>query len=49
MEKNILLNLKMEAKAPLKVIGKSKYSGTQITFLPSKEIFHLLNLVAIFL
>ena len=28
-----------EAKAPLKVIGKSKETGTQITFLPSKEIF----------
>jgi DNA gyrase subunit B len=28
-----------EAKAPLKIIGKSKNSGTQITFLPSKEIF----------
>ena len=28
-----------EAKAPLKQIGKSKNSGTQITFLPSKEIF----------
>jgi len=28
-----------EAKAPLKVVGKSKQSGTQITFLPSKEIF----------
>ena len=28
-----------EAKAALKVIGKSKDSGTQITFLPSKEIF----------
>ena len=28
-----------EAKAPLKVIGKSKQSGTQITFLPSTEIF----------
>tara|TARA_B100000902_G_scaffold382042_1_gene419261 strand:+ start:149 stop:2212 length:2064 start_codon:yes stop_codon:yes gene_type:complete len=28
-----------EAKAPLKMIGKSKSSGTQITFLPSKEIF----------
>ncbi len=27
------------AKAPLKVVGKSKQSGTQITFLPSKEIF----------
>ncbi|MDC2998249.1 DNA gyrase subunit B [Candidatus Pelagibacter sp.] len=28
-----------EAKAPLKVIGKAKQTGTQITFLPSKEIF----------
>ena len=28
-----------EAKAPLKVIGKSQETGTQITFLPSKEIF----------
>ena len=28
-----------DAKAPLKVIGKSKDTGTQITFLPSKEIF----------
>ena len=28
-----------DAKAPLKVIGKSKEKGTQITFLPSKEIF----------
>ncbi|MFL2903170.1 MAG: DNA gyrase subunit B [Candidatus Pelagibacter sp.] len=28
-----------EAKAPLKVIGKSKQTGTQITFTPSKEIF----------
>ena len=28
-----------EAKAPLKVIGKSKDTGTQITFLPSKEVF----------
>ncbi len=28
-----------EAIAPLKVIGKSKHTGTQITFLPSKEIF----------
>ena len=28
-----------EAKAPLKVIGKSKISGTQINFLPSKSIF----------
>ena len=28
-----------EAKSPLKEIGKSKQTGTQITFLPSKEIF----------
>jgi DNA gyrase subunit B len=28
-----------EAKKPLKEIGKSKKTGTQITFLPSKEIF----------
>ncbi|MBD1139176.1 DNA gyrase subunit B [Pelagibacterales bacterium SAG-MED46] len=28
-----------EAKSPLKVIGKSKQTGTQITFLPSKQIF----------
>ncbi len=28
-----------EAKAPLKMIGKSKQTGTQITFLPSKDIF----------
>ena len=28
-----------EAKAPLKEIGKSKQSGTTITFLPSTEIF----------
>jgi DNA gyrase subunit B len=28
-----------EAKSPLKVTGKSKETGTQITFLPSKEIF----------
>ena len=28
-----------EAKAPLKVVGKTKQTGTQITFLPSKEIF----------
>jgi len=27
------------AKSPLKVVGKSKETGTQITFLPSKEIF----------
>ena len=28
-----------EAKAPLKVIGKSEKTGTQIKFLPSKNIF----------
>ena len=28
-----------EAKSPLKAIGKSKETGTEITFLPSKEIF----------
>ena len=28
-----------EAKSSLKAIGKSKYTGTQITFLPSREIF----------
>ena len=28
-----------KAKSPLKVIGKSKDTGTKITFLPSKEIF----------
>ena len=28
-----------EAKSPLKMIGKSKDTGTKITFLPSKKIF----------
>ena len=28
-----------EAKNPLKIVGKSKETGTQITFLPSKKIF----------
>ena len=28
-----------KAKSPLKVIGKSKVSGTKITFLPSKDVF----------
>jgi len=28
-----------EAKAPLKINGKSKETGTQITFKPSKEVF----------
>ena len=32
-----------DAKAPLKVIGKSKETGTRITFLPSKEIFSSTN------
>ena len=27
------------AKAPLKAVGKSKETGTKITFLPSKDIF----------
>ena len=40
--KSILLNLIMvKLKAPLKMVGKSKITGTQITFLPSKEIFLL--------
>jgi DNA gyrase subunit B len=34
-----------DAKAPLKVIGKSKETGTQITFLPSKEIFSSIKFV----
>ena len=32
-----------EAKFPLKIIGKSKNTGTKITFLPSKEIFSSIN------
>ena len=28
-----------KAKASLKVVGKAKHTGTQITFLPSKDIF----------
>jgi len=32
-----------DAKSPLKVVGKSKETGTQITFLPSKEIFSSIN------
>ncbi len=35
-----------EAKAPLKVVGKAKQTGTQITFLPSKEIFSSTNFSA---
>jgi DNA gyrase subunit B len=38
-----------EAKAPLKVTGKSKETGTQITFLPSKEIFSSTKFSAIIL
>ena len=30
-----------DAKSPLKVVGKSKNTGTEIKFLPSKEIFSL--------
>ena len=28
-----------EAKSPIKIVGRSKNSGTEITFLPSKDIF----------
>ena len=28
-----------KAKSPLKIVGKSKASGTKITFLPSKDVF----------
>ncbi len=28
-----------KAKSPLKVVGKTKETGTEITFLPSKEVF----------
>ena len=35
-----------EAKAPLKLIGKSKQSGTKITFLPSTEIFSTIKFSA---
>ena len=31
------------SKSPLKVIGKSKNTGTQIKFLPSKEVFSLVK------
>jgi DNA gyrase subunit B len=34
-----------DSKAPLKVIGKSKETGTQITFLPSKEIFSSIKFI----
>ncbi len=35
-----------EATAPLKVIGKSKQSGTKITFLPSTKIFSAIKFSA---
>ncbi|MDB3888440.1 DNA gyrase subunit B [Candidatus Pelagibacter sp.] len=35
-----------EAKKPLKETGKSKETGTQITFLPSKEIFSAIKFSA---
>ena len=39
-EKKYLIEFKNgEAKAPIKMIGKSKDTGTEITFMPSKEIF----------
>ena len=38
MEKNILLNLKM-AKNTIKSYWKIKKTGTEINFLPSKEVF----------
>jgi DNA gyrase subunit B len=34
-----------EAKASLKLIGKSKETGTQITFLPSREIFSSIKFI----
>jgi DNA gyrase/topoisomerase IV subunit B len=36
-----------ESIKPLKEIGKSKESGTQITFLPSKEIFSSIKVILI--
>jgi DNA gyrase subunit B len=35
-----------EAKSPLKVTGKSKETGTKITFLPSKDIFSTIKFSA---
>ena len=35
-----------KAKSPLKVAGKSKETGTKITFLPSKEIFSTIKFSA---
>jgi DNA gyrase subunit B len=34
-----------DSKSPIKVIGKSKETGTQITFLPSKEIFSSIKFI----
>ena len=34
-----------DSKAPLKVIGKSRETGTQITFLPSKNIFSSIKFI----
>ena len=38
-KKHLIDFINGNAKAPLKVIGKSKETGTEITFLPSKDIF----------
>ena len=38
-KKHLIEFVNGEAKSPLKIVGKSKERGTQITFLPSKEIF----------
>tara|TARA_E500000178_G_C17004157_1_gene747254 strand:- start:58 stop:2118 length:2061 start_codon:yes stop_codon:yes gene_type:complete len=35
-----------EAKAPIKIIGKTKETGTKITFLPSKKIFSAIKFSA---
>ncbi len=37
------------AKSPLKIIGKSKETGTTITFLPSKEVFSSIKFSSIIL
>jgi DNA gyrase subunit B len=38
-KKHLIEFIDGEAKAPLKTVGKSKETGTQINFLPSKKIF----------
>ena len=38
-KKHLIDFINGNAKAPLKVIGKSKETGTEITFLPSKDVF----------